>query len=263
MDLSNSYELFKKAWNLLSFFKLPETDGEKKEEIDEIPDNIVVYFPAVGAAIGFSAYCVAWFLERIMDGKIFAAMLSAVIITLTLEILTLGKDLSTLMNFLKATAKKLPPDEALALIEEKDTVNSGISELVLLFSLFILKIICIGILIYSQKASWLIVILTLSYLVQGLLAISRSSNLEAPLLPSEQDTAKSAWIIAAIISLIAGIEYIPAVVLALIISWFSFDGFQKYWLSRFRTITGKSVGLGGIILEYLLLVGGTILLARQ
>ena len=101
--------MFKKAWNLLSFFKLPETAGEKKEEIDEIPDNIVVYFPAVGAAIGFSAYCVAWFLERIMDGKIFAAMLSAVIITLTLEILTLGKDLSTLMNFLKEDDSSPPP----------------------------------------------------------------------------------------------------------------------------------------------------------
>lgn len=265
MDLSNSYDSFRKAWNLLSFFKFPETGNEKREGMEDIPDNIIIYFPAVGAAIGFAAYCSSWLLDRLMDGKIFSAMLSAVIITLALEILTLGKDLAILMNFLKVMAKNAQAEEAFSIIEDKENPIYGISDLVLLFSLFLMKIICIGILIYSGNALWLVVMLTLPYLIQGLVAVAPSSIIEGSILPSDRDTVKNAWIVAGIICIVAGAgqQFIPAVLLALILSWFFLDRFQRFWISRFKTITGKTVGLAGIMLEYILLIAGTILLAKQ
>jgi cobalamin synthase len=263
MDFSNHSDSFRKAWNLLSYFKFPDSRGMKKEEIEEIPENIVAYFPLVGGALGFSFYCLAWLLERIMHEKIFSSILSAVIITLVIEVLTLGKDLAALMSFLKSVAKRLPPEETLSIIEEKETVNNGVSELVLLFSLFLLKIICIGILIYSNHASWLIVMLTFPYLIQGLMAICGDSESGGSLLPSDQNTVKTAWITAAAISFLACLKSIPAAALALVFSWLFYDIFRKYWLGKFKGITGKTVGLAGIILEYILMLAGAILLRSE
>ncbi len=263
MDFSSNYDSFRKAWNLLSFFKFPDTADARKDEMDEVPENIIAYFPLVGAFIGFMSYCGAWLLERLMDGKVFSAMLSAVIITMALEILTLGKDLATLMNFLKTCAKNMDAEAAVAAMEEKDDLRGGISELVLLFSLFLLKMICIGILIYSGNALWLVVMLSLPYLIQGLVATAPSSVVERAILPSDKETAKTAWIVAAVACIVAGHAFIPAVLLALVVSWFFLDRFMRYWTARFRTVTGKTVGLAGIMLEYILLVLGTILLAKQ
>lgn len=264
MDFSSlNYDSFKKAWNLLSYFKFPEMSKDKRNINDDIPENVIVYFPLVGAFIGFAAYCLSWLLERIMVSKPFTAIFSAVLITLALEILTLGKDLATLMNFIKTFAKKLDSEDSLAIIEEKEPLNCGISDLVLLFSLFLVKIISIGILIYSGYALWLVVMLSLAYLIQGLVAGAPSSVVETSILPNNEEITKRAWIASALVCLIAGYSFIPAVLLALIITWFFHDRFMKYWTLKYRTVTGKTVGLAGILLEYIILIIGTILLVRQ
>ncbi|HPO90324.1 MAG TPA: hypothetical protein PLJ44_04365, partial [Victivallales bacterium] len=149
------------------------------------------------------------------------------------------------------------------MIEEKEgSAACGISDLVLLFSLFLVKIICIGILIYTGNSLWLVVMMSLAYLIQGLVAGAPASIVESSILPANSDVMRNAWIITFIVCLVAGIAFIPAVILAFIISWLFYDRFMKYWAKKFRIITGKTVGLVGILLEYILLVLGTILLAK-
>jgi cobalamin synthase len=130
-------------------------------------------------------------------------------------------------------------------------------------SVFILKIICVALLVYYERSSWLIVTMAVSYAVVAKMATARDLRTSQPFFEIEEGRAeKLAWLIAGVISFIVGWSYSPAVIIALILAYFISGKFKDYCEIKFGGVTGKIVGVAGASAETLILLAGVILLVR-
>lgn len=251
------------AWNLLLEIPFPNI-GLWYEDEEPKGDSLrtLACFPLIGAIIGYAAYCIIWILSRFQSLASVAAV-SAILIVVGLEVLTLGKNFNALISFFEAKMQGLRGLELVAAVEKEPSMCKTALGQMFFFSAFILKMACVALLVYYERTTWLVVTMAVSYAVMAKMATARDLRTSQPFFETEEGRAeKLAWLFAGIISFIFGWSYSPAVVIVFILAYFLSGKFKDYCDARFGGVTGKIIGLSGAAAETLILLAGVALLVR-
>lgn len=251
------------AWNLLLEIPFPNI-GSWQEDEEPKGDSLrtLACFPIVGALLGYAAYCIIWILSK-FQSLTSAAVVSAILIVIGLEIVTLGKNFNSLISFFDAKMQGLGELELVAAVEKEPSLCKTTLGMMFFLSVFILKIACVALLVYYERTTWLIVTMAVSYAVVAKMATSQDLRTSQPFFETEEGRdEKLAWLFAGIISFIVGWSYFPAVIIVLLLAYFLSGKFQKYCKVKFGGVTGKIIGMTGSAAEVIILLAGVILLVR-
>ncbi|MFA6568836.1 MAG: adenosylcobinamide-GDP ribazoletransferase [Victivallales bacterium] len=251
------------AWNLLLEIPFPNI-GLWYEDETPTGDSLrtLACFPLVGALLGYAAYCIIWILSRFQSLTSVAAV-SAILIVIGLEVMTLGKNFNALVSFFEARIQGLGELELVAAVEKEPSFCKTALGLMFFLSVFILKIACVALLVYYERTTWLIVTMAVSYAVIAKMATARDLRTSQPFFETEEGRAeKLAWLFAGAISFIVGWSYSPAVIIVLVLAYFFSGKFKGHCEMQFGGVTGKIIGTAGAAAETLILLAGVILLAR-
>lgn len=251
------------AWNLLLEIPFPNI-GLWYEDDEPKGDSLrtLACFPIVGALLGYAAYCIIWILSR-FQSLTSAAAVSAILIVIGIEMVTLGKNFNAMVSFFEARIQGLRELELVAAVEKEPSLCKTAIGLMFFLSVFILKIACVSLLIYYERTTWLIVTMAISYAVVAKMATARDLRTSQPFFEAEEERAeKLAWLFAGVISFIVGWSYSPAVIIVLVLAYILSGKFKDYCEIKFGGVTAKIVGMTGAAAETLILLSGMILLVR-
>ncbi len=253
---------FVSAWNLLLEIPFPNI-GLWYEDEEPKGDSLrtLACFPVVGALLGYGAYCIIWILEK-FQAPPSAAAVSAILIVIGLEIITLGKNFNALVSFFEAKAQGLKELELITAVEKEPSVCKTTLGLMFFFSVFLLKIACVALLAYYDRTSWLIVTMAISYAVIAKMATAKDLRTSQPFFETEKRAERLAWLFAGVISMIVGWSYSPAIIIAIIVAYYLSSRFSAYCEANFGGVTGKLIGMSGTATETMVLLIGVILLVR-
>lgn len=231
--------------------------ADSEQEENQLP----ACFPVVGAIVGIMMYVIAWLVSFFFPASASAAVIGAIILSLITESITCGGNISTLTAFIRAWQNKLSNQEILSFFEQEGHHDST-TDLILFLSLYLLKIFCIGLFIYHERTSWLIVVFTMSYLIRSQMATWKDLRTSQPMIEADDEilAIKLPWGVAILISLIVGISYLPAVLIILFIAYLLIKYFRKITEDEFGGVNGLIIGTAGTVAELIFLVAGIAML---
>lgn len=162
---------FASAWEL--FFSVPLPSFFRKEMEDwETPDDgkgalLVPMLPLVGAVTGLLLF-IPLTLICILGRPLAAGILGATIAPLIIELLTGNKDMRSLSLFLERRRKGMDVEEALT----PPGKNSATApHILILFTMYILRMIFFGVLAYFNASFWFIVVFAGSFYLKAELCL--------------------------------------------------------------------------------------------
>ncbi len=250
---------FVTAWNLLLEIPLLRVSDSELENEPGQGGRVVASFPIVGFVAGFAAYVLIWFVFR-FGGQLASAVISAIVAALFIEALTMGRNLSALALFLETKLAGLKGPKIASEMDRSSAVSNDMG-LFILISLFLLRIACIAILAGSQYYSWIIVTLTAAYAAQAALVVSRDLRTGEKFFDSDMNGPRLAWLIALVLSAVAGGSVAAAVVTMLIV-YAATMFFKNYCENSLGGVNGKIIGMVGAAMEIIVLVTGIIFLVK-
>jgi len=237
---------------------LDTADAEQEEKY------LLACFPLVGAVVGIVMYTIAWLVMFLFPVSAAAAVVGSITIALITEYISIGGNISTLSSFICARKNKFSGQEMLSAIENESPHRNTI-DLIFFLSLYLLKLFCIGLLIYHERTSWFIIVFTMSYLIRSQMATWDDLRTSQPLIEIEDKNAsiKAPWFFASFIILIAGISYLPAVIIIIIATYLIIKYLEKIVDNELGGVTGSIIGTAGTAAELFFLLAGIAMLLRK
>jgi len=215
------------AWDMLTNIPTP---GGLEFDSDADPDKTVACFPLVGALIGFIAFLIASLCSLLIVSDILAAAAATIAISLGAELVSGNGEVSLLAAVINLKMKGVPLSE---LKEAPDTgiVFDGAVSMLIFISIYLLKLICVGLLVFHGLSSWFIAVFALGYLTRAKLALNPRTRNSRPLVEVDdpKQTLNLCWLTTAGAVLIGGLTSFPAPLLILIISYFLFMGYDYFF----------------------------------
>ncbi|MCP4176864.1 MAG: hypothetical protein GY756_03785 [bacterium] len=249
---------FVKAWNL--FFEIPFPVSNKLNSkissiITENEDTVLYAVPIVGLAVGLIAYVFILIIYGLF-GSLLSAILCSIIIMLICEILSYGRDTNNLVHALANKSFAASRKNA----EEQQNLKEGNYLFIYIFiAIFLLRIVCLGFIIYNYNFSWIIIITTLSLSTQGYLAIDSSDSL---INVFDKNSIIVMWVIAAVICVVFGWYFFAAAAIAYILTILIAIQLKRY-LSNSNNLFGENIGVSGKYIEILVLIIGLIAITQH
>lgn len=233
-----------------------DTDGEERQ--------LLACFPLVGAAIGIVMYTIAWLAMFFFPVPAAAAVVGAIIIALITESVSTGGNISTLTALVRARQNKSSVEEILLAVE-KGYSQQNATDLMFFISFYLLKMFCIGLLIYFERASWLIIVFTMSYLIRSQMATWNDLRTSQPLIEEDNEIAavRAPWTLGLIILFIIGLSYLPIIPISILVAYLLIKYFKKFTDREFGGVSGSIVGTAGAAAELVFLLLGIAFLIRQ
>jgi len=256
MDLRLWTYSFSDAWNALSNFPFP-MKLEEPEEDESADERFLACFPLVGAMWGLGGAMVAWLIATLMPLSLASAALSAIIIVVSWEFLSAGGNVSGLAGYLSDVLGR----RGIRAEGSGGSLDFDVSGMTLFISLYLLKIVCVGAVVYNGRYSWLVVALALGGLIRSRLAADDSSG--KALIPVEEPetAAKTTWFAAAAIVVVAGFHYLPAALLALLLAWGTVAVLARTARSEPGETPDATIDALGAAADMVFLVAGAALLS--
>ena len=235
---------------------------EDASDDEEVQENLLASFPAVGAVLGLAAYLVAYILALLLPIPAASAVIVAIVLSLGSELAASSSNISLLTSFIRAKISKMNDVEIATSIDSNISLDNPMS-LMLFLSLYLFKVFCIGLLVYHGKTSWIIITFTLAYLVRSQIATLPLIGSTVPMIETEEEKSavKIPWIVASVIVLCTGITYLPASIIILLITLAMIVGFKKY-TSMLGGTSAPVIGLCGVISELIYLFAGVAIVIR-
>ncbi|HJO95002.1 MAG TPA: hypothetical protein QF753_16510 [Victivallales bacterium] len=247
-----------KAWNL--FFEIPfPVSNSLNNQISSISsksdDNILYAVPVVGLIVGIIAYVFILIIYGLF-GTLLASILCSIVIILMCEILSYGRDTNNLVHALtnRSFAASRKSSE-----EQKSMKEGNYLYIYIFIAIFLLRIVCLGFIIYDHNFSWIIIITTLSLSTQGYLAIDSSDSL---INIYDKNSIIVMWIISAAICVFFGWYFFAAAAIAYILTLLISIQLKKY-LNNSNNLFGENIGVSGKYIEILVLIIGLIAIAQH
>lgn len=255
---------FFQAWEILVNLPIPESvksklidDEDLEEDIDQ--PTILLACPIVGAIIGLCIYLSGILLVNAL-GKLAGALLFGLIIEIFLEIITSGRGLASTVFVIESLLHSATFEESLNQIDDEWENSRNTTGILALIILFLLRVFCLGSLVYGGRLSWIIVTLTLSCTVQGNLATESDLETGESFIDIEGENSiyKILWLITAAILFVVGYTYLLAALIALVISWMLAYHMHSYCRENLGGISTKIITFTGYGAETIILLIGIL-----
>lgn len=245
---------FIKAWNLFFEIPIPIENFSKNIILNEEYDSRVLYFvPIIGLVLGLFAYVISWIIYQI-GGEVIAAILCPFIIIIVWEFLNRGKDTENLSSLI--CSKFFNESEEISVDYSAHTNRS--MYFYVFIGVFVLRILCLGTLIYLQRFGWLVVIAVLTHSIQGYLAIDRENlSSEKIFISADPSAAVIMWIVASVLCSIFSFTYFPMLIVSLVITIFIAYRLKNY-LENKGILSGTNIGISGKLIEIIVLILGLL-----
>ena len=262
MDSNYIIKSFKNAWDMLIDFPLPLNIEDETGADEESDDLIPASFPVVGAVLGAIMYMTVFLISLIITVKPASAFIAAILVTLGSEILVTSSNTSTLTLFIMGKISRMSDSEIDTVLESKLKFDYPLP-LILFLTLYLLKVFCIGLVIFYGKISWLILVFTLSYLVRSQLSQLSARNTSEPLIEVEDEkySIKIPWIVSGIIAVWAGLSYLPSALVMLALTFALITLLKKHAAST-NGVSAPIIGFYGAASELLFLIAGASIAIR-
>ena len=234
-----------------------------KADPDQEAKQLLACFPLVGATVGIVMYTIAWVVTFFFPVSAAAAVIGSIMLALISESISIGGNISTLTSFIRARQNKLFGTAIVSSMEQGYS-QSNATDLMFFLSLYLLKLFCIGLLIYHARTSWLIIVFTMSYLIRSQMATWNDLRTSQPLIEAEDeiDSVRAPWTLAIVIIVIAGMSYLPAVLIITIIAYFIIKYFKKITDRELGGVNGLIIGTAGAAAELIFLIAGIAMLRQ-
>ena len=235
---------FINAWNLFFEILLPTSNLK--------PSNSSIFYaiPFIGLILGVIASIFSWFICTI-GGSILAAVLCPFVIILFWELLNHAKDTSYLVHYIY--------QKIFSHYDHKNLeINNNENHFMIFYiftAVFILRILCLGILIYFNNLGWIVVVSVLAYAVQAHLAGDESET--NGIIKIEKNSIIIMWIVTIILCLIFGINHLPITILSIIIAVLIAINTKNNYLKS-KTLSGSTIGFTGKYVEIIILLLGLL-----
>jgi cobalamin synthase len=130
------------------------------------------------------------------------------------------------------------------------------------FSMYVLRMLCIGLLVHFDRISWIVVSLTFGYTIQAWIATREDERGKTFFEIENPERAVYPWIIAVALGIVAGAGYIPFVLAMAVFAYLYATGFNRFYRSLCGSIDGTAIGVAGYLAETLFLFIGLAALVR-
>ncbi len=222
---------------------------------------ILVMFPLLGCLV-WAGLSVLGSAAAMLQGRIAAAMLFAILATFFLEILGGGKGLSSTSSFIEKLLCKESLLRSMFTAENNIHVERSPIGLLCMFMILMLRGFCLGALYSSGYGSWFGLVFILSYAMQAQLATIPLLSSGIPIIKTDVKGIRVLWTAAIILALIIGRGYllysVAGIAIAAVISWATCAFFSH----KANGTTGALIGSCGYLLETFLLITGAGLLLQ-
>jgi cobalamin synthase len=261
MILRNWLQSLIEAWEMLTVIPLPK---KLDLELETDPERTVACFPLVGAVIGFGAYLLASLCFLLITSDILAAAIATILITLGAELVSENGEVSLLASVLNMKLQGVPISTFKELPDTRITFD-GSTSLLIFISIYLLKLICVGLLIFHFESSWLIASFALGYLLRAKLAVeTQRDNSQAIIdVDDPKHVINICWFTAGAAVLVGGIASFPAPLLILILAYLLFMGFDKLLERNEMEINEKLIDIYGAAADLFFLLLITSFMARS
>lgn len=255
------FSTFVLAWNLLVEFPLP-FEAEDEGSGDMLADNnrLIASFPLVGFALAF----IFWLFVSLVSvflGNTAKSIVSALAIALALELISGGRNLTSLGNMIGALFIRTPSRNILEALEDTRMSSESLCIFATL-SLFILRVFSIGFMIANGFPSWLFAVLCGSFSVQSIFSVSRNLASGAPFVDGDSKGVLISWVLAIVLSILAG-NRMYAVLISFLIVFVVFTAIKTHIEGKFGGVSAQFASSAGTAAELLLWILGLTTVARS
>lgn len=265
MNIKELIKYFWLAWDMLIDLPLPKKVVDFSE--DEARDlNVQRCFPLVGLALG---------IVILIIGKIFgllnmavATSLFAVFMTALTVLRDSGRSVGSLVSFIELKTEGV--SSVAALYNMRGGINfrqpqSLLVGAVLTLVMFYYLVIYCFMMVYGFSY-WMILVLVLSFTVQGVLAGIPSLGDRTPIIAVPRRAEMQIWYIAGFISLFVMFVALPGSIFATLVTFaIAFLGtmlMRKFCTEKLGGITANIIGFSGFIFEVVALLIGLVFLVK-
>ena len=258
---------FAAAWDIFFTVKLPgffHSGTDEWETMEERNALTVPMLPVAGAAAGFIIF-LPLTLICVLGRPLAAGILGATIAPLIMELLSSGKDLRSLAVFLEKRRKGLDVEDSLTPPGKNDSAANSASYTIIVFTLYVLRMIFFGVLAYFNASFWFIVVFAGSFYIRAELCLlnipgefGRKSLLSVP------DEMKKYHIYSALIlCILAGfLRDIPFTLIGFLVAMLAAFLAKGACLESVSGINKFAVRVFGYASEFALLFTGILLYAK-
>ena len=125
-------------------------------------------------------------------------------------------------------------------------------------AVFMIRILCLGILIYYNYFGWIVVATVLTYAVQGYLAAENRDSSTEILISADRKSLVIVWVIAAIFCILFGAIYFSTMISAYIIAVLLAVKAKSFY-KKSNSLSGANIGFTGKYTEIIILLLGLLL----
>ena len=256
---------FTKAWELLIVLPLPlQVDNSINETEDN--ETLSACFPLVGASIGICFFCLSWGITLLLPVRIASSLVGGLLLGILSELVLSGGNTLTLTSYFQARQSGCSGFETASVLDSVSTSTTPQVNQVYMLSLYLIKVISISIFIYYDRMNWIVVVYTLSFLVRAQMLKWNCIRTAQPLFDfqDEENSLNLPWIIAAVVCVIVlGFYALPAVAIALLITYFLIKFIKKTIDAQIGGVSGSIISAAGTFSEIILLLAGLALVIRE
>jgi hypothetical protein len=136
--------------------------------------------------------------------------------------------------------------------------------LLIFISVYLLKLVCVGLLVFHSESSWLIASFALGYLLRAKLAVEPKRDSQAIIdVDDPKHVINLCWLTTGCAVLVGGIASFPAPLLILILAYLLFMGIDKLLERSGVEVNEKLVDIYGAVADLFFLLLIASLMARS
>ncbi|MHB9138020.1 MAG: adenosylcobinamide-GDP ribazoletransferase [Victivallaceae bacterium] len=252
---------FAAAWEMLIDFPVPVSIKNAGKDFEEnvFSPLIQMCFPVVGVVAGLILFIFGGILS-LLSMKISGAVIFAITLTFLTEFKDSFRSLGAMVSLFDQLLAKKPLEYAMINLDNDVRNATGpLSSLVLVLSV-LLKLFAFGMMFYYGFYYWIILVLVLSFTIQGHLAAASVLNTGLPLVEITHETRLYIWGVAAFFVLFILFKAPYPSLIAFAVAFVFANLVRRFCEIKFNGVTIDIISLSSYIFELFTLLLGVLFL---
>lgn len=243
---------------------LPEGPRETLRDAysEATPEATFISFSIIGLILG-SLFWIFTSIISALIGGIPAAALSGLIVASLLEMVSRGRCISGIASCADLVMGGAPLSQAFTAMDDDVQSSKGTFGSIKLVSVFLLRVFCVGYLVYNGLAFWLLLAVVFNFTARAQLSVCDDLSGSGPFLEMESSLVRdSLWIGVGLLTIIVGFPRLTAALLVLALTIIAVSYMRKLSEERLGGMTGLMIDVTGYAVETWTLLIGVIACAN-